>query len=129
MLWFLRSIGAVCALLASWMILHSLRLQLSQRKRLWRFIHTVTTTAVTAYTISELLMGWMDLSPSARIFCAACWILLSICCIFSTILDAFADPDKPYVSLRRFNHDFGSLLISIFVALLPLFPAYLYITL
>ena len=129
MLWFLRGFGAVCALPLAWMILHSLKAQLSKKKRAWTCIHAVISASVIAYTVSELALGWMHLSQLTRIFCASCWGLLSLGCIISAILDAFAAPDKSYISLRHFNHDFGSLLLSLFTALLPLFPAYLYMIL
>lgn len=71
MLWFLRGIGAVCALLLAWMALHSLKLQFAKKKRLWTFVHTVTAVAITPYTLSELALGWMYLSQLTRNFCAA----------------------------------------------------------
>lgn len=129
MLWFLRGFGAVCALLLAGMMLHSFKPLLSKKKRLWTFVHSITAAVITAYTISELALGWMYLSRPTRIFCAACWGLLSLCCLLSAILEAFTDPDKPYPSFRRFNHDLNSLLMSLLVALLPLIPASLYITL
>ena len=129
MLWFLRGIGTACMLLTAWMVLHSLKAQLRQRKRMWKFIHTIASIAVPIYILSDLALGWMYLNRFTRIFCAACWIFLSICCLFSAILDCFRNADDPYISLRHFNHDFTSLLFSILVALLPLFPAYLYIVL